>query len=93
LERLDATGCSVRARNLLCWHQCLFERLHGSGSDDLLERIFRHGAVDGPESWFLRARLEQAHGCLDAARALLRQCLAKYPGSKTFQAFAQALGE
>jgi len=93
LERLDATGCSVRARNLLDWHQRLFERLHGSGSDDLLERIFRHGAVHGPESWFLHARLEQAHGRLDAARALLRQCLAQCPGSKTFQAFAQEIGE
>lgn len=83
---------SDRADALAAWHGILLERLLGSDQEDRLDRIIEHPALAGPEQTFLQARLTELRGDRDAARALVRQCLASLPGHQDFRAFAEEIG-
>lgn len=81
-----------RTRNLAGWHEALLERLAGTESEDLLARLVRHPALEGPEKPFLQARLAHKRGDVLRARALATQCLETLPGHEGFRTFAESIG-
>lgn len=85
-------AASRRADALASWHGMLLDQLLGSDHEDRLDRIIEHPALTGPEQAFLQARLTELRGERDAARALVRQCLAALPGHPGFRAFAERIG-
>jgi hypothetical protein len=85
-------GRQQRAGDLREWHAMLIERLIGSDHEELLDRLVTHEALGGPEVLFLQARLARERGELEAARSLVRRCLASLPGHRDFQAFASDVG-
>jgi len=85
-------GRQRRAEDLRGWHVLLIERLIGSDHEYLLDRLVTHEALAGPEVTFLRARLARERGDEEAARSLVKRCLASRPGHRDFQTFASDIG-
>ncbi len=85
-------GRQQRAEDLREWHATLIDRLVGSDHEGLLDRLVTHQALGGPEVLFLQARLARGRGEEEAARSLVRRCLAALPGHRTFQGFASEVG-
>jgi hypothetical protein len=85
-------GRQQRAEDLREWHALLIERLIGSAHEDLFDRLVTHEALAGPEVTFLQARLAREHGDEEAARRLVKRCLASLPGHRDFQRFAPDIG-
>jgi hypothetical protein len=70
----------------------LLNRLVDGDYDDRLDVFVEHPALDGPERTFLQARLAEHLGDRDAARRLVRECLAALPGHREFLAFEAQMG-
>lgn len=85
-------GRQQRAEGLRVWHALLIERLIGSDHEELLDRLVTHESLAGPEVTFLQARLARERGDLEAARSLVKRCLASLPGHRDFHAFASDIG-
>ncbi len=85
-------GRQQRAEDLREWHAVLIDRLIGSDGEELLDRLGTHEALGGPEVTYLQARLARGRGEQEAARSLVRRCLAALPGHREFQEFASEVG-
>lgn len=77
-----------RARALAEWHGILLDRLYGSETEGLLDRMAGHPALAGPELTFLQARLAELHGEDEQVRDLTYQCLQTLAGHPGFHHFA-----
>jgi hypothetical protein len=69
-----------RTGDLADWHLLLLERLEGTDTDHLLDRLVTHPQLTGPELTYLQAHRAIQTGAPDKARALMRDCLKTLPG-------------
>jgi hypothetical protein len=74
------------------WHQMLLDRLIGTDSEDILDRLTTYPALGGPELIFFQAQLARRRGDVDRATELIHGCLSKLPGHQEFITFAQDIG-
>ncbi|HPA50360.1 MAG TPA: hypothetical protein PLP50_02050 [Thermoanaerobaculia bacterium] len=74
------------------WHELLYERLHGSESHHLLERIAAVPERPGVDLWLLRVRLARDAGRAEEARCIARAALGEFPGARELQAIAREVG-
>ena len=83
-----------RTEAVLPWLLLLVERFAGAGGEEeeLLDRLAVHPALGGPDLVFVQARLAQARGDADGARALVFQALEVLPGHHDYLAFAARIG-
>jgi hypothetical protein len=80
-----------RARALAQWHGMLLDRLAGSESEHLLDRLVEHPALAGSERDFIAAQLATRRGEQDRARELIYGCLEQLPGHAGFWQFAHQI--
>jgi hypothetical protein len=80
-----------RAQALAQWHGMLLDRLAGSESEHLLDRLVEHPALAGSEHDFIAAQLATRRGEQDRARELIYQCLEQLPGHPGFWQFAHQI--
>jgi hypothetical protein len=80
-----------RARALVQWHGMLLDRLAGSESEHLLDRLVEHPALAGSERDFIAAQLATRRGEQDRARELIYGCLEALPGHAGFWQFAHQI--
>ncbi|HZM82110.1 MAG TPA: hypothetical protein VFC19_40840 [Candidatus Limnocylindrales bacterium] len=81
-----------RTESLALWHKLLFDRFAGSEEEDRLDRLTTHPALDGPELFYLQARLAHHRGDNNHAREKINECLSELPGHKGFRDFATEIG-